>query len=573
MDPRKPKDIREIKDRFCFANEGGYSSFWRRDKSPVEVIELAKLLLAMRKIASYIGRNVGSIYWLGMNYVEGIGIDAGPILGNYPLPAFKTDIIVGQTIQSAYKKTEWSARLKKLANSQLKGSTTYSRISVFNLFFDVCEKTYVDSLANLSVLGRYTEKAREWELSEKSKEFLQPPTIIELLYIWWEIAADRSRTRYKNEYKDTSVGGLIKGISLESFYKEPLLLLNSIVDPLINECPKISGVTERGQFRLKLYASIWPEFFKYTRFWPMNREEIIRQSPEIRNDIEEGDADDNAERAKNIIYGFQELIEKAIKKKNPDFTQGVRANVKNTEEVVTVEGNDVVLLAENKVDKKLLQSLKMIIKTAAQRKTIYNRGLKAGKIDRRRLYRAGTTGTVFQLKKDQFELANDIIFLVDATGSMAEPTKWNQTETVYQTLFSVTKIFNKNARIFAYNEVRNKCFLTELFRKGIFFLVLPHGKTASGEAIIATGCTLKKTNKKPFIIHITDGASNWGCGVSDALKFCIKKKINLLTLGIGCGPEDKRMLRKEYGKLVQFVDNINGLPHLFRSLLSHTLWH
>jgi len=570
MDPRKPKDIREIKDRFCFAAEGGLSSFWRRDTSPVEALELGKLLVSMRKIASYIGRNVGNIYWLGMNYVDGIGINAAPILGSYPLPAVKTDLIVGQTIQKTYQKIEWSERFKKLATSQLKGSTTYSRIGVFNLLFDVCEKVYVDGLSNLSVLGCYTEKAREWEISERSKEFLQPPTIIELLYIWWEIAADRSRTRYKNEYKDTSVSGLISGLSLESFYKEPLLLLNSIVDQLINECPKISGVTERGQFRLKLYASIWPDFFKYTRFWPMDREEMIRQSPEIRNDIEAGDADDSADNAKNIVHSFQDLIEKAIKKKNPDFTEAVRENVENAEEVVSIEGGDVVLQAGNKVDKKLLQSLKMIIKTAAQRKTIYNRGLKAGKIDRRRLYRAGTTGTVFQLRKDQFELPNDIVFLVDATGSMAEPTKWSQSETVWQTLFSAAKIFNRNARILAYNEVRDKCFFTELFSKGVFYSVTPHGKTDSGEAIIATGCRLKRTNKKPFIIHITDGASNWGCGVSDAIKFCEKKRINLLTLGIGCGPSNKQSLRKEYGRLVQFLDNMADLPGLVKSLLRHS---
>ncbi|BBO77861.1 hypothetical protein DSCW_52780 [Desulfosarcina widdelii] len=566
-------DIRDVIDRFRFAREGGYSSFWRRDKSPVEALELAKVLVAIRKIASYIGPNVGNIYWAGMNYEDGIGIDAGPILGRYPLPAYKTDIIVGQAVRSAYIKTEWSERFKQLAGLRFQESTTHAKIEFFDLFFDTCEKVYVDAIANRSVLGRYAEKAREWEISEKSKEFWQPPTLVELLYIWWAIAADRSGTKYRDEYKDTSVGASIRGVSLETFYKEPLNLLNSIADRLIKDCPKINGVTERGQFRLDLYASIWPNLFEMIRFWPMDRADMLRQSPESRQDIEECDADDNGQEANSVIHSFQDLIEKAIRKKNSDFTETVRSNVKKTDEVVTVEGSDIVLQARDKVDKKLLQRLKMIIKTAAQRKTIHNRGLKAGKIDRRKLYRAATTGTVFQLKKNQFELANDIVLLVDASGSMAEPTKWDQTETIHQTLFSVAKTFNKNARIFAYNEVRDRCLLTELYTDGRFYTVLPHGKTASGEAIIATGTRLKKTRKKPLIIHITDGASNWGCGVNEALKFCIRKKIHLLTIGIGCGPDDKRSLRKEYGKLVQFVDNVHHLPHFFRSLLNHARWN
>ena len=70
---------------------------------------------------------------------------------------------------------------------------------------------------------------------------------------------------------------------------------------------------------------------------------------------------------------------------------------------------------------------------------------------------------------------------------------------------------------------------------------------------------LKGRNKKPFLIHITDGASNWGCGVGDAIAYCRKEKINLLTLGIGCSPANKQTLKKEYGNLVQFIDRIDEL--------------
>jgi Mg-chelatase subunit ChlD len=177
---------------------------------------------------------------------------------------------------------------------------------------------------------------------------------------------------------------------------------------------------------------------------------------------------------------------------------------------------------------------------------------------------------VFQLKKDEFQIPNDFVLLVDATGSMSEPNKWDKTETIFQTLFSVIAVYSKNARLFAYNEVKNTCRLTELYMGGEFFTVLPHGQTASGEAIIATALNLQTDLKKPFIIHITDGASNWGCGVNDAITFCKKKRIHLLTLGIECGPSSKQSLRKEYGKLVQFLDNMNDLPSMIKALLRYS---
>lgn len=553
-------------ERFHVSSEDGYSEFWRRDKSPIEILELAKLLAALRKIASYIGRNVGSIVWDGMNYTNGIALDPTPIIGKYPVPAAKTDIMVGVVIQRSYEKTEWSERFKKIALSQLKLPPPY--IYKFNLYFDMCEKVYFECLANRSVQAYYTEKAREWEIHEKSKEFIQPPTVSELLYIWWGMAADRSKTRYKAEFTDRSVGGLTERTNLEKFYKEPIALLNSIVARLISESTQIVGVTERGNFRIKLYLSIWDRLLEHLKFWPTDRADPYLLSDKFTEEIEKEKKDKKAVKATIISYADQ--IERTLTKKNPDFTDQVKSNVMNVDEVVRIEGNDIVMRATKKIDKKLFHNLQIVFKAVAQRKTDFNRGLKTGKIDRRRLYRAPTTGTVFQLKKDNFELTNDIVLLVDATGSMADPTKWDQTETIFQTLFSVVKTYNRNARIFAYSEVRNRCKLTELYMGRVFFTIFPHGKTASGEAIIATALNLKGKHKKPFIIHITDGASNWGCGVSSAIEFCKKNKVNLMTLGIGCGPAGKQSLRKEYGKLVQFVDNTDDLPHLFRSLLNHS---
>ena len=540
-------------ERFLISGEDGYSEFWRRDKSPIESLELGKLLVALRKIASYVGRNVGTVVWAGMDYQHGIALDPTFVMGEYPIPSYKTDIIAGLTVRRAYEKTEWSEKFKREALSQISLSPDYScHLDLCDFYFSMCEKVYFDCLSNGGVLGLYTEKARQWEIAEKSGEFVQPPTVSELLYIWWGIAADRSGTKYQEEYAGLEAGDVERSETLKKFYGKPVSLLNSIVGSLIHECPKLGGVTERGNFRRELYLSIWPGLLEYVGSWP-----------DTGKCGEEGTA---------TILGCADKIETVLGRRKPDFTEKVKANVKNVDDVVRIKSNDIITPARNAIDKTLLHKLKLVIRDVAQRKTSYNRGLKSGKIDHRRLYRAPTTGAVFQLRKNKFELVNDIVVLVDATESMSDPNKWGQAQATYQTLFAALKEYNSNARIFAYNEVKDACRLTEIHRGKDFYTVLPHGKTASGEAILAVAMSLRVRNKKPFIIHITDGASNWGCGVSDAIAFCRKRRINLLTLGMGCAPGSKQLLRKEYENLVQFVSNIDELPVLLRSLLNHSKW-
>ncbi|MCD6475861.1 MAG: VWA domain-containing protein [Anaerolineaceae bacterium] len=550
--------------RFYITEADGYSEFWRKNKSPVEIIELARLLQALRKIASYIGRNVGDIVWSGMTIEHGVALDPTPIMGKYPIPPAKTDIMVGLMAQAALEKTEWSDRLKTIALSQIELPPHYQY--KLSLYIDMCEKIYLDCLSNRSVLGNYTEKAREWSIVEKGKQFIHPPTVTELFHLWWQMAADRNGKGYKENYVDRSVGGIVARGSLERLYKKPIALLNSIVGQLINECVGDSaGVTERINSRLRLYLSIWPELLKYIRFWPGDRADPFLLSDKFKDDIEKEDEEKKAIKA--TLVSFAEPIERAIKKSNKDFTEKVKSNVKNIDDVVRIEGSDIVMPAKNRIDKKLFYRLQLEFKIIAQQITRYNRGLTSGKIDRRRLYRAATNGTTFQLKKKEFQVQNNFVLLVDATGSMSEPNKWSKTETIFQTLFSVIVQYNKSARLFAYNEVKNTCRLTELYIGGEFYSVMSHGQTASGEAIIATALNLKPSIKKPFIIHLTDGASNWGCGVKDAIIFCKKKNIRLLTIGINCDPASKQSLREEYGKLVQFLDNMNDLPALVKSLL------
>ncbi|BBO86570.1 vWA domain-containing protein [Desulfosarcina ovata] len=566
-------DIEKIGDetvvnRFRLSAEPGYSEFWRRNKSPIAAYEMARLLSGMRKVASYVGRNSGTIIWSGMDASGAIAIDPAPVMGQYPVPAIKTDRILGLTIRKAYRKTEWSGRFYEMAQAQAKLPTRFAY--KFQLFFNMCENVYLDCLSNRTVLGVYTEAHRAHAINTAFDGASHPPTISELLHIWWGIAADRSGTQYKQPYTDTSSRAISKQTSLEKFYKKPIELLNTLVEPLVDTCPRIQGVTERGNFRVNLYQLLWPTLFEMIKYWATDSKDPFLLLRKVGKNVLEPDGHEDA--PPPPVY-FSKEIQKILPKRTIDFTDRVKEIVFDDKaDVVRVEINDIVMPAQVRINKKLLHHLKLVIKTTAQKITLFNRGLRTGKIDRRRLYRAPTTGTIFQTGKDDFELVNDIILLIDATGSMASQHKWEFAEEIYQTLFTALKSYNKNARLFAYNEFKDVCRLTELYQRDKFYSIFPHGKTASGEAIIASILRFKSSHKKPFIIHLTDGASNWGCGVENAIRTCQRKRVNLLTLGMWCGKKSKEQLIAEYGNLVQFVDSVDSLPLLFRTLLNKSKW-
>lgn len=547
------------KIRFIFPGEKGYSACWRRDKSPVEILELTKLLRAIRKIVSYIGSNVGEVFWEGMEFDSGISLDPSPILGKYPVPAAKVDIIVGLAVLEAYQKTEWSGHLKELASKRINLSP--GELSKFALFLDTAEKVYADILAHQSVLGLYSKKARKWQIEKRAKVLRDHPNVSYLLDTWWKIAGEGE---YSEENLNELVDLIVGSRTLTKIYKEPLALLLSLVGPLKQECSATSGVTERCECRLRLYIPTWQALKELIKTWPEERADLVTDSSQTE------------EKNENDEEPLEELFKKAtpgkiVGRKRRDFTVQIKSLVRNSEEVVPVEHSDIAMPPHDMVDKVLLQRLRLLFRSVAQRNITYNRGLTSGKIDRRRLYRAHTTGTIFTLKKDSFDLANDFVILVDCTESMS--ISWIQMETLYQTLFTALRTYASGAKIFGYNEeIKDICRITELYQNGKFVRVFPQGKTASGEAIIATALTMKTKAKRPFLIHLTDGMCNWGCGVDEAIRVCKERKINLLTLVFGCEPQNRPAISAQYGKFVQFVDDLTKFPRQLVSLLRATKW-
>ena len=92
------------------------SAYWRKNTSNAEATELANLLRALRKVAGHIGPNVGRIEYAGMSHgdVASIVLDPDMIMGDYPVPNAKVDLVVGLVTHEALHKIEWSDRVWKL---------------------------------------------------------------------------------------------------------------------------------------------------------------------------------------------------------------------------------------------------------------------------------------------------------------------------------------------------------------------------------------------------------------------------------------------------------------------------
>ncbi len=548
-------------ERFVLASEAGLSAYWRRDMSPVEIVELAKLLRSIRKVVSYVGRNVGEVVWEGMAANDGdICLDPSVVSGCYPVSSSTVDIAVGIAIRNAYQAIEWSEHVKTsaLARSTLPPVYQYK----FALWVDMAERVYADLCANRSALGRYAEKARQWEIGRAREGLGMPPTFTELLHDWWEVAADRAGSR-KVDYHARSVLGMQGSISLDKYYATPLAVLDGVTGLLTQECWSLPSVAARAEYRRELYEATFSTLLNYVKFWPGDRKDpFLLAGAQPEELCEEDEPEEHM-----LCLQEAEEIEHRLAGKRVDFTPQVRSLVGNLGEVARVEGSDLVLPGRDAVDHALAHRIRAALHSIAEQNVAFNRGLTSGNIDRRRLYRAPTTGQVFHLKLRRFELHNDVALLVDCTGSMAEPTRWTKVEVIYQTIFSQLVRFNPSARLFGYSERGSTCRLTELYRAGRFYSVQPHGKTASGEAIMATALMMRG-RRRPLILHLTDGASNWGCGVPEALRSCERQGVRVLTLGLDCDPISVTALTEEYGDLIKFVDDVAKLPETLRSLLA-----
>jgi len=550
-------------ESFYIPGEEGISEYWRRNKSTVVALELAYLLASLRKLTGYLGMNVGSIIWEGMKAPEetsAIILDPGIVRGKYPIPASKTDYAVGVAVREAYRRIEWGEKAESLAWENL-GKADDVQHYRFLKFFSMAELIYLDTLANRSVLGLYAEVARRNDFAKARLGFIPSPSLEELLHYWWLAAADREDSRPLAEYY-TANRGKEAVAEQAALYDDCLCLLGSAIRQKMAACITRAGVLERCQSRSDLYVELWYKLRDAVAPWPVD----ARTLAPLRED-DECACDEHP----RIPDATLRAIEAALAQ-NIDLTYEVRKACEEDQATVTVRTSDIIMPMEEKLDKQLFFHLKASLRQRSRRRNITSRGLKSGSIDPRRLYRAPMNGEVFMYRKPVFAMDHEVALLIDASSSMFGP-KWKTSQRVFYALYEALMELNKRTRVFAYNEACDVCYLTELSCNDRLYTVVPRGKTASGEAIIAAAMMMLKKRSslaKPLLVHITDGASNWGSDVSYAIAYCKRQKIGLITLGLGCGKAARTDLEKEFGAQVIFVDDIKSLPRKFSELVSYT---
>ena len=548
-------------ESFCIPGEEGISEVWRRNKSSVVALELAHLLASLRKLVGYLGMNTGTIIWEGMRPPEEsavIVLDPSIVRGKYPIPAARTDHVVGIAVREAYRRIEWGEKAKALAWGKI-GFIEAAERRKFELFLEMAERIYLDRVSRRTVLGLYTDLARSRDFATAREQFPPPPSVTELLHYWW-LCAPAGDDEAPKSQSASAFDALPLSAAQRRIYEETLSSLNARVHEGFGAFTSGCSILERCDRRSELYTDIWRSIRATVQMWPADAHDLPAACS-----ISLPKSSCSAPR---ISDSTLKAIEAALAE-NVDLTYEVRLIYEEDIRTVTVKTSTMILPMEEKLDRRLYNRLKACLRLRCRTRGLISRGLKAGSIDRRRLYRAPITGQIFMDVKDRFELDYDIALLIDASSSMVGP-KWKSAQRAFLALYEALKELDEGVRIFAYNEAFDVCYLTELSRGKRLYTVVPRGKTASGEAIVATALLLKKRKRlrKSLMVHITDGASNWGSDVRNAIDYCKKEKIGLLTLGVGCSTSSQADLVKEFGRLVRFVDDIDSLPRKFTELIS-----
>ena len=90
----------------------GDSNYWRVTQSSSEASELAGVLRSLSTVVGHIGMNVGRITWAGDISLdadrESIVLQPDFIMGDYPVPPGKMDVLTGVCVHEALRQSEWS---------------------------------------------------------------------------------------------------------------------------------------------------------------------------------------------------------------------------------------------------------------------------------------------------------------------------------------------------------------------------------------------------------------------------------------------------------------------------------
>jgi hypothetical protein len=509
----------------------------------------------MRKVAGHLGPNVGRIEYTGMSRGGGAAIilEPGLVTGQYPVPSTKVDYLVGLVTHVALHRTEWSDHVWKLLEPTISGLGGMSNVR-FQKIVSTGEDIYVDSVADQTVFGLYTPRTRAIAFADARSRLVPDIVSVDaLVYLWW-----------------TAAWGDNGGWPLSTAYEEPLAALAALTTRLREVREEEKGITERCRLRAEMYRETWDTIKDAVASWKTH-DKTLKWYPPTKEATQEPPARTGKKtpaKKKTLSPYVMHQIELQLALNSPDITPIIQSIVGyENDDVVPTSRWDFSIPSRPVVDPPLVARLRALFLNYAARKTVVNRGLLSGKVDRRRLYRAPVSGRCFHQVDKLPELDWNVTLLMDASGSM-RGNKWRMVENTVGNLHKALLGSRNHLQAYAYFEVDGVCMISQLIRDRQLLSVPPSGQTASGQAIIAVAYFMPKGRKRNLLIHVTDGESNLGCDVQHGIEYCRKQKIHLVTLG--CAYRDREAMVQQYGRSLQFLDHYGQLPRAIERLLRHT---
>jgi len=547
--PDKPLDAAAL------VAAGPLSSYWRKNVSPSEAVELANLLRALRKVAGHLGPNVGRIEYLGMSHGDPAAIVVDPtlVMGQYPVPPRKVDYLVGLVVHEALGQIEWSERVFKILAPRFKEMPGLLRV-MFQKMIKTGEDIYADRIADRSILGAYVRQTRGRALVEAAAKLRSEIlTVDALIYLWW-VSTWNPRIEQL----------------MEPVYEKPLADLHQLTRKL-EEVPDLAdSVTRRCEIRAEHYLETWRILEPVCqRLTLLDKRLVWMDEGSVRaiRPPAKGQAQSLVQKPP-LAPALIHEISAHLASRSSDITPLIAAVAgPDNPDIAPMSRWDFNIPAHPVVDRRTVARLKAVFLNYADRHKVVNRGLASGKVDRRRLYRAPMTGRCFSQVDKLPRMDWNVTLLLDATGSM-RGNKWRMVENTVGNIHKALAGFDTHLAAWAYFEVDGICMLSRLINKRKLLSVPPAGQTASGQALIAAACFMPKDGRRNLLIHVTDGESNFGVDVGIAIDFCDKRKIHLVTLGCGC--KEKKTMEAQYGKTIQFISHFGQLSQAVEKLLKWT---
>jgi hypothetical protein len=540
----------------------GHSNYWRITRSGSEASELAGVLRSLSSVAGHIGMNVGRITWAGQISLEAdresIILPPEFILHDYPVPHGKIDVMVGVIVHECMRQTEWSSFVWKemiqKKEAYFSKHSNYLKKDLLWKLFCAGENIYLHKKAEKNILGDYTAKARIVLIPGMMRDPARKPTPWHMFDLWEQTILDNYS--YSN---------------INQLYTKPLTLLKEKTSALqdIASCKK--SVTVRCAKRADVYLDMFSCIEPFRDQWDKEPVTYFETGTTKIKSKKKKQKKETKKPLQAISQDMWEDINIELARGSKDLTPLIQLACNNDEKVLRTTLSDFTVPANASIDNRLVKRLKNVFQYYAQRVKKINRGLESGKIDRRKLYRAPINGRCFKIEQMVSEFSWDISVVVDASMSMAG-FKWKVVENTMSALRKSLEGYNNKLRIFGYFEWDGVCLVSELLRNNILYSIAPTGRTPSGQAIIAAALLMpRKTKKRKYILHITDGESNSGADVQYATDFCKKESIDMITLG--CSYKDKEKLISQYGKQLQFLDTIDDLPKAVEKLFQRILMY